>query len=213
MKITILNTSDNHPINAYLIRWVEKNQAKHEVELLRSKKELNGGDVLFLISCSEIISKVDRNKFKKTLVVHASDLPKGRGWSPYIWELINGAEKITLTLLEAEDKVDSGDIWKKTQAKIPKSALYEQINSIIFNAELDLMDFAVSNFFDVVPSRQLTDKPSFWSKRTPKDSEVDIHKSIDEQFNLIRVCDQERYPAFFYKDGQKFKLKIEMMNE
>ena len=35
-----------------------------------------------------------------------------------------------------------------------------------------------------------------------------MSKSIDEQFNLLRVCDNERYPAFFYKDGVKYILKI-----
>lgn len=213
MKITILNTSENHPINGCLTEWVERNEAKHEITFLRLKKDLIGGDILFLISCSEIISRTDRVKFKKTLVIHASDLPKGRGWSPHIWELINGAEKITLTLLEAEDKVDSGDIWKKMQVKIPKLALYKQINSIIFKAELELIDFAVANFFTIIPVKQSIDKPSFWKKRTSIDSEVDIYKSIDEQFNLIRVCDQDRFPAFFYKDGKRFKLKLEIMDE
>ena len=43
-------------------------------------------------------------------MIHASDLPKGRGWSPHIWGLINEAQQITISLLEAVDKVDSGDI-------------------------------------------------------------------------------------------------------
>ena len=213
MKISILNTSEEHPINPWLKKWIKQNQSKHEIQLLRLKKELTGGDILFLISCSELISKSERNKFKKTLVIHASDLPKGRGWSPHVWEIINGANQITLSLLEAEDKVDAGDIWKKVKINVPKTDLYDQINELVFKEELGLMTFAADNFHSVMPYIQPEEEISFWPKRTPKDSEVNIHQSIDEQFDLIRICDPERFPAFFYKNGKKFKLRIEVIDE
>jgi len=213
MKIAILNSSPDHPVNAWLEKWMEKTKANHEVNLYRSKSELQEGDILFLISCSEIISKDDRDKFKKTLVIHASDLPNGRGWSPHIWELINGARELTLTLLEAEDTVDSGDIWKKVKIAVPKIALYYEINELVFDAEIGLMDYAVENFSSVRPTKQLKGDATYWPKRTPKDSELNIQKTLDEQFDLIRVCDSERFPAFFYKDGKKFILKIEKINE
>ena len=146
MKITILNSNADHPVNTWLIKWIEKYQSNHQISLVRSRRELGGGDILFLISCSELISKQDREKFNKTLVIHASDLPKGRGWSPHIWEIIHGANEITLSLLEAVDEVDSGDIWKKIKINIPKTALYNKINAFIFDAELVLMDYAVANF-------------------------------------------------------------------
>lgn len=203
-----------HPINAWLEKWMEKNLINHDIDLLRSKTELIGGDILFLISCSELISKFDRDKFKKTLVIHASDLPKGRGWSPHVWEIINGAQEISLTLLEAEDKVDSGDIWKKIKVKVPKTALFEEINHIIFDAEIELMDFALDSFHSIHPEKQSKDiEPSYWPKRTPKDSEIDIKKSIEEQFDVIRVCDVNRFPAFFCIEGKKFTIKIEEVNE
>jgi methionyl-tRNA formyltransferase len=195
MNITILNTMADHPVNTWLEKWMEKHQINHNIDLLRSKNDLVGGDILFLISCSELISKQNRAKFKKTLVIHASDLPIGRGWSPHIWEIINGAEQITLSLLEAEDKVDSGDIWTKVKVKVPKAALYNQINVLIFDAELELMDFAVAKFYDIDPRKQFDDSPTYWPKRTPKDSEIDIQKSISGQFDLIRVCDPERFPT------------------
>lgn len=213
MKITILNTSKNHPVNTWLDQWMKINRVNHDINLVRSKNELAGGDVLFLISCVDIILKQDRDKYKKTLVIHASDLPKGRGWSPHIWGIINGAEEVTLTLLEAGSKVDSGDIWKKLNVKVPKTALYVQINELIFDAELKLMDFAVENFNGFVPFKQSNENSTYWPKRTPEDSEINIQKSISEQFDLIRVCDQHRFPAFFYKEGRKFILKVEVVDE
>ena len=54
----------------------------------------------------------------------------------------------------------------------------------------------------------LKGKGSFYRKRTPEDSELDIDKTIREQFNLLRAVDNNRYPAFFKLNGQKYTLKI-----
>ncbi len=209
MNITILTSSSEHPVNAWLNDWITKHCRAHTIDLVYDKALLKGGDILFLISCSELISKKDRAKYKATLVIHASDLPQGRGWSPHVWEILNGASRLTLSLLEAEDEVDSGDIWKKICIEIPKTALYDEINQLIFQAELELMDFAVDEFDRVQPQKQEnTIEVTYWPRRRPENSELDITKTIDEQFDLIRVCDPDRFPAFFFKNGRKFYLTL-----
>lgn len=213
MNITILSSSENHPINDTLKSWIDRNLCNHQIHLVRSTSDLVGGDILFLISCSEVIDYDARAKFKKALVIHASDLPKGRGWSPHIWEILNGAKYITVSLLEADDKVDSGDIWKKVRVNIPETAMWQEINQLIFETELALMDFAIENMLEIVPYKQSIEMPSYWPKRKPEDSEIDISKSIEQQFNLLRVSDNARYPTFFYKNGKKFKLTMESVNE
>ncbi|AUZ84045.1 formyltransferase family protein [Methylophaga nitratireducenticrescens] len=208
MNISIL-TSRKHPINDWLQEWVKKNNTAHSVAIFYDREQLIGGDILFLISFSEILSREAREKFKVTLVIHASDLPKGRGWSPHIWEIINGASHVVLTLLEAGDEVDSGNIWNKTRVEIPVTALYDEINQLIFQSELELMDFAVEKFDQVQPQKQdTTQEVTYWPRRRPENSELDITKTIDEQFDQIRVCDPYRFPAFFYKNGRKFYITL-----
>jgi methionyl-tRNA formyltransferase len=210
MNITILSGSKKHPVYVWLNKWTEKHNKNHQIDFICSKQEIVGGDVLFLISCPELIEKKLRDKFKKTLIIHASDLPSGRGWSPHIWSIINGEKEVVVTLLEAEDNVDSGDIWKKIKLKIPKTALYDEINDLIFELEMNLMDYAIEHFYSITPKAQdISINSSYWPRRTPADSEIDVNKSINEQFDLIRVCDPERFPAFFYKDGIKFVMRIE----
>lgn len=214
MKITLLCSDPNHPVNAYLKPWVNAQQGVHEVDLLQSKALLSGGEILFLISCSEIIKESDRSKFQATLILHASDLPKGRGWSPHIWEIVHGAEHITLSLLEAEDKVDSGKIWAKRQIPVPRDALWDEINHLLFTAEIELIDLAVKNFGQITPALQANlDQAMYYPKRTAQDSQLDPNKTIAEQFNQIRVCDPNRFPAFFELHGKKYKIILEKVDD
>ncbi len=212
MKITILCSSAEHPINPYLDRWMECHAGSHTIEVVREKAQARGGDLLFLISCAEIVTQRDRAAYSKTLVIHASDLPLGRGWSPYIWQILEGKEKIPVTLLEAEDKVDSGNIWHQVICNIPKHALWDEINDSIFDAELTLMDYAVSNFSTCKPKEQASDiEPTYYPKRKPSDSEVSAEISLAEQFDKIRVSDPHRFPAYFFIYGHKYKLIVEKL--
>lgn len=212
MKISVLCSSKEHPIYPKLRQWCD--EQPHETELINAKSELSGGDMLFLVSCAELISEKVRSDYKHTLVLHASDLPKGRGWSPHIWDLLNGADGLTVSLLEASEPVDSGRIWAKETFKVGSDWLWDEINEALFNVELKLMSFAVNNVGKIAPSAQDDTKGvTYYPKRKPEDSELDIDKSIREQFNLLRVCDPLRYPATFRIHGHKYKLVMEKVDE
>lgn len=214
MKITLLCSDPQHPVNAYIQRWAEAQAGLHVVDIVQKKSQLVGGDILFLISCSEIINANDRAQYEACLVLHASDLPEGRGWSPHIWALIQGADAITLSMLEAEDKVDSGRIWRKAHIGVPKHALWDEINHLLFTAEVEMIDYAVQNYAHVMPRAQTEiDRKACYPKRCPKDSQIDPYKSIAEQFDLLRVCDPNRFPAYFEYRGHNYVLKLVKSDE
>ena len=214
MKVTILCSSATHPVNQALEAWARAHAGRHETEIVRSRDELKGGDLLFLVSCTDILSGEELARYGHAFVLHASDLPKGRGWSPHIWSIIGGADQVTVTLLEADVEVDKGAIWKKERVSIPKHALHDEINSLLFDAELRLMDFALSAIDGHRPEAQDPEiEPDYCRRRTPRDSELDPDRSIAEQFDLLRVCDPERYPAWFRLRGHTYKVVLEKMDE
>jgi methionyl-tRNA formyltransferase len=214
MRISLLCSDENHPVNSYLKKWIEENNSTHYIELIRKKSELSGGDILFLISCWEIVDASDRSDYLACLVLHASDLPKGRGWSPHVWEILNGAEEITLSLLEAVDKVDSGRIWQKIQIPIPRHALWDEINASLFEAEIALIDHAVRNFGQLIPKIQDPNiEPNYYPQRKPSHSRIDPTLSIASLFNQLRVCDPHRFPAFFELEGCRYKIILEKLND
>jgi len=210
MKIDVLCTGANHPIRPLLDSWVQRQGAVgHQARLIDRVEAAIGGDMLLLISCSDIVGAEVRGRYNHTLVIHASDLPHGRGWSPHVWEILNGADQLTVTLLEAADKVDSGAIWRKVSVPLAGHELADEINAKLFAAELDLMDFAVAAADTVQPVPQAANiEPSYYPRRTADMSELDPTRSLAEQFDLLRVADPTRYPAFFWWRGHRYILKI-----
>lgn len=210
LRVTLICSDKNHPVFKYLEIWKEVNSKKYTIDLFTSINEVSArGDILFLVSCTEIVKTRHRELFDHTLVLHASDLPKDRGWSPHIWAVINGESKIVLSLLEAEDKVDTGRIWKKIDIQLDGTELYDEINKKLFDAELLLLSWACENTNSVKPQAQDEIASNYLRKRTPEDSELNINQSLKEQFNQLRVCDPERFPAYFYINGCKYKIKVE----
>jgi len=181
----------------------------HHVCWVHEIDQLLDGDLCFYISCSKIVSKSVLGKFKNNLVIHESDLPKGRGWSPLTWQILENKNKIPVTLFEAEDKVDSGVIYDQEWINFEGHELIEELRGAQANATLNLCKRFVNNYPDALAShRTQAGDEGFYKRRYPVDSEFNPNKSIKDQFNLLRVVDNENYPAFFEQSGYLYQLKI-----
>jgi methionyl-tRNA formyltransferase len=209
MDISIVCSSEEHPVFENLGEWLDSKSKDHRVSLVTKLDALTHGDILFLVSCVEKVGEDIRSNFGATLVLHASDLPKGRGWSPHIWQILENKNEIVVSLLEAENEIDSGRIWQQATVMLDGHELYDEINEKLFDAELALMDFAVENFGAVSPAAQKDIPPSYYRKRTPEDSRVDPAETVEQNFNLLRVSDPDRFPAYFDHLGQRYKIKVE----
>ena len=106
-----------------------------------------------------------------------------------MWKTINRGSNITISLLKAENQVDTGCIWKKVKAYIPKISFLNEFNKLIFNAELKLMELTIKKNYSASHKKHPDVEATYWPKRSPKDNEIDISKTISEEFELIRVCD------------------------
>jgi methionyl-tRNA formyltransferase len=213
MRIAILTSSTDHPVYPVLREWAKARAGAHDVILTTDPAELAQGDVLFLVSCGHYVGGEIRSKFRNTLVAHASALPAGRGWSPHIWQILEGKSTITLSLIEAGDKIDTGAIWFQIDMLFEGHELYDEINARIFEATLNLMDKAIAQNQHYAGTPQSEDGASTYRKRTPEDSRLDPEQSIAAQFDLLRVADPDRYPCFFEHRGHKYSLSIRKVDE
>lgn len=211
LDVEILCTDPRHPVNAWLERWAAANAERARVAIRRDWRDLpDGGDFLFLISCHQIIGSEVRSRFRHTLVLHASDLPRGRGMSPHIWQILAGQNRIVLSLLNAESELDSGDIWQQLPIELNGTELHDEIHARLFDAETQMMSWALENCDRTKPWAQCGE-PSYYRKRSPADSAIDPSRPLAESFDLLRVADSERYPAFFEFRGAKYRIHIERL--
>lgn len=206
MKIQILVDNPNSWIIPYAEELKESIlKLNHSCVFTTKPNSIVKGDVLCLLSCENIFRKLGLNKYN--LVVHESDLPRGKGWSPLTWQILEGKSEIPITLFEASEKVDSGKIYLQEKIYLKGDELLEEIKHLQGIATQNLILNFIKNIDKAIGYSQKGEE-SFYPKRVPKGSELNINKTIDDQFNLLRVCDNERYPAFFYKNGVKYFIKI-----
>jgi methionyl-tRNA formyltransferase len=208
MRITLLSDNKNSWIIPYLDEIYNKlKRLDHEVYKIYNYKNIKKGELCFILSCEKIIPKEYLELNKHNLVIHESALPQGKGWSPLTWQVLEGENKIPITLFEAADKVDSGKIYLQDRIKLDGTELNVELKRKqgLKTKEL-ILDF-VNQYPDIDGSPQLGEE-TYYPKRRPEDSELDPDKTIREQFNLLRVVDNDRYPAFFKMKGKKYILKI-----
>ncbi len=206
MLIQILCDNPNSWIIPYAIKLKEKiKSAGYEVKLIHLHEDVVSGDILVLLSCEIIFKRLNLNKHN--LVVHESALPEGKGWSPLTWQVVEGKDEIQVTLIEASEEVDSGVIYNEYLIKLDGSELINDLRFLQGEATILL----VLNFIENYPNNKWKEQigpSSFYPKRKPEHSQLDINQSIAAQFNLLRVCDNERYPAWFELNDKRYIIKI-----
>lgn len=207
MKIAILTS-----LNQWFVPFAQKlNQQIKDSTLYFQHEEIKElFDVLFILSYHSIIPK-KHLKHKHNIVIHASDLPQGKGWAPLFWQVLENKDTISFSMFEASTGVDDGDIYMKNYLKLTGYELNSEIREKQANFTIDMcLEFLNKYEKYKTPKQQIGDE-SIYKKRTEKDSELDINRTIKEQFNLLRIVDNDNYPAFFDIDGHKYKLTIEKM--
>ena len=213
MKINVLCNDKNSWFWSYEEQFTQKliNNG-HKVSIYSSEKDLLNGDLAIFISCTKIISKDGLLKNSSNIVCHPSDLPKGKGFSPIAWEILEGLNEITFTLFEANEGIDDGDFYFKEKVFLKGDELNDDLRKIQANTTFNLIYKYISQF-PKNKSYPQNGNETFYTRRTTQDSELDLNKTINEQFNLLRIVDNNLYPAFFIKNGKKYKIKIEKFND
>lgn len=179
----------------------------YQSELIHDHINMKKNDALFILGCKKIISKELLALSKKNVLVHESNLPKGRGWAPLTYQILEGKNNIVFSLIEARDGVDSGEIYLQENLELEGHELCDEIRDAQGKLSVKMCWDFLSQI-DLLSAKLQVGDATYYKKRNPKDSELDINKSIKDQFNLLRTCDNERYPAYFIINGQKYSIKI-----
>ena len=211
LKIQILIDNPSSWIIPYANRLLlDLSNLGHIVKLIHRHEDVERGDILCILACEKIFKQLILNKHN--LVVHESDLPKGKGWSPVTWQILERKNRIPVTLFEAVEELDAGPIYAQEYIDLEGNELLPEIKHKqgIITQNL-IIDFV--NHFPNVSSKFQTGEETFYPRRKPEHSILDINESIACQFDKLRVCDNDRYPAYFFYRNAKYIIKIYKEND
>ena len=176
---------------------------------IHTPSALSAGDVCLLLSCGRLLNAEQLALHRYNLVVHESALPQGQGWSPMTWQILQGASSIPITLFEAVADLDAGPIHLQQEIALQGHELVDQWRVLQARATLDLCLTWFDRHQEAVQSaKPQVGEASHYPRRRPADSRLDPELSLAEQFNVLRVVDNQRYPAFFHWRGRRYILNI-----
>src|SRR3989338_3082173 len=164
LRITIL--VDN--INSWIIPYIQQLQHSliergHQVYFCHAKENVKKGDILFLLSCDKIVPQSVLALNKHNIVVHPSDLPKGQGFSPLTWLVLEGANDIPITLFEAVADVDTGPFYFKDIISFEGHELNEEMKARQGEKTTELVLKFVDSYPNIIPKDQKGEKT--WYRR------------------------------------------------
>ncbi len=194
------------PFAARLVAALKK--AGHRAALIREYATVPQGDLAFFLSCMRITPPETLAQNKLNLVVHASDLPKGRGFSPMVWQVLEGADQIPVSMIYMAEEVDAGDIVLQDTIILEGHELNDEMRDKLGGKIIE-MCLEFTNSPSLPNGRPQSGDATWYKRRRPKDSQLNVDQSLAEQFDLLRVADNQRYPAFFDYRGHRYTLRIE----
>lgn len=206
VSVVVDNDSWAVPHTEKLVRIF--NDSGDDAVLCRAHDAVAEGAVAFYIGCTSITPPEVLARNQRNLVVHASDLPKGRGFSPLTWQILEGRNDIPVCLLEAGAEVDSGPVVYRDSLQFEGHELVGEMREALGRKTVELC----RRFMDekTPPLGVPQDgEPSIYPRRRPEDSRFDPERTIAEQFDLLRVVDNGRYPAYFDHRGRRYRVLIE----
>jgi methionyl-tRNA formyltransferase len=116
----------------------------------------------------EIISK------KPCFILHPSLLPKYRGGSPLQHQIIAGEKQSAVTILKANDKIDSGEIYSQTKFSLDGTLneIFNRIADIGTKDTIDLINAIEKGKYS--PIAQDESQATTFKRRKPEESEINF---------------------------------------
>jgi methionyl-tRNA formyltransferase len=212
MNVTLLGDPNILSVGVTVSRLIAV-LGSEEIKIVSTHESCSGGDFLFALSYPKVIPKETRGLYGYCFVLHGSSLPDGRGWSPIAWQIVEGQTLFAMSLIHMSEPIDSGKIVDQKEFEVKKNLLFDEISQLIGHAQADLIEACLRMTTEQLMGAKQVGTPSYFGRRSPSDSEIDPHRPLSEQWDILRIADPSRYPAFFSFLGHKYLLKVERYSD
>ena len=154
VKIAFLLDLKNIWIKKYLTTSRLLKNKKFNSKIFTDYKKIKNFDIVFILNYTKILDNSFLRKNNLNIVVHASNLPNGKGFSPMQWQILSNKNKIPICLFKAVSKVDAGEIYEKAFIISPIDKYSKELNKIVKHSPWYLpYENNFNNFFAIRKSR------------------------------------------------------------
>ena len=206
-KVTFLFDKSNLWFEKQLKDYNFKLNNKYIFKISKNFSNIKKQNIVFPLSYTKILPQSFLKKHELVLIVHPSKLPNDKGFAGLQNQILKNKNKIYISLIKAEEKVDAGPIYNQNSFILNGTELSEEIRDVQGLQILKIIKNFLTKYREVKFKKQ-KGKGNFNKRRYPKDSQLNINKTIKEQFNHLRINDNKLYPSFFYYKGKKYIIKI-----
>jgi methionyl-tRNA formyltransferase len=206
-KVTFLFDKRNLWFEKHFKKANFKLSHKYTFKISKNPSKINNQDIVFPLSYTKVLPKSFLKKNKLVIIVHPSKLPKDKGHAPIQHQILRNKKKIYISLIKAKNEADSGPIYLQDSFVLNGTELFNEVRNLQAINFLKIIKIFLIKYPDIKFKKQLG-KGSFNTKRGSEHSELDINKTIKQQFNHLRINDNEIYPSFFNYKGKKYIIKI-----
>ena len=171
-------------------------------------------DIVIVVAYGQIIPKIFLNIPNFGFInIHASLLPKWRGAAPIQRAIMNRDEKIGVSIMKIEEKLDNGPILDSEELELDQNATHGEIEKQLSIMGANLLIKSLKNiedgnskFIDQVHSE------STYAKKVDK-SETKINWNLDSHKVLAHIHGLSPSPgAWFEYENERYKvLKAKIM--
>jgi len=170
-------------------------------------------DLAFVVGWQRLIPELILNTFSiGAFGMHGSsmDLPLGRGRSPMNWAIIEGKQQFYTNLFMYDPGIDSGDVLDTYKFQIhhrdtAETMHYKNVLAMIFLIKKNLPALFSKSFS--LKKQDINIEPTYYPKRTPKDSLIDWNQDISSLERFIRAVPPPFNGAYSYIN-QRYKCVI-----
>ena len=206
-KVTFLLDKSNLWFEKQLRNYDFKLNNRYIFNISKNLNNIKNQNIVFPLSYTRILPKSFLQKNELVLIAHLSKLPKDKGFAPLQYQILRNKNKIYMSLIKAVKEIDAGPIYFQNSFILNGTELSDEIRNIQGMQILNIIKKFLIKYPKVKSKKQIG-KGNFNKRRYPKDSQLDVNKTIKQQFNHLRINDNELYPSFFYYKGQKYIIKI-----
>jgi methionyl-tRNA formyltransferase len=156
------------------------------------------------------------SQYQRNLVMHESELPKGKGCSCLCWQILEGENKfsVTVTLFEAAKKVDSGGIYAHEWLEFDGHERIGELRAVQTAGDVNPLQearFGISGI--LAKAWEQVGKESYYPRRKSADSRLNTSQSIIDRYALLGILEQQAVPGISENEGHEYMIAVRKISQ